>query len=490
MDAVVVGAGPNGLAAAITLAQAGLQVVVYEGADTVGGGARTAELTLPGFRHDPCSAVHPLGAGSPLFRSWPLAEHGLTWIQPDLPLAHPFPDGSAATLARSVDETAASLGPDGPAWRQLVRPFLDRWDDLATTVLRAPLDGLPPHPLLLARFGPLAALPAAVLARRFRGDHARGLMAGLSAHVTAPLTAPVTGGTGLTFALAGHAVGWPIPLGGTQALSDALAGLLTSLGGTIVTGHPVRALGDLPAARAYLFDTSPEHLAAIAGSRLPPGYAGRLRRYQRGPGVFKLDYALSGPVPWTAAAARRAGTVHLGATLPDIGTALSEVHQGRAPGRPFLITSQPTVFDPTRAPDGKHTFWVYCQVPNGWAGDHTDVIETQIERFAPGFRDLVLARTVTAPAAIAARNPNYAGGDIAVGRCDQFRLLFRPTFSRVPYATPDRSLYLCSAATPPGPGVHGMCGYHAAATALRRVFGRPAPPLGQAPPVSHAAPLG
>jgi phytoene dehydrogenase-like protein len=316
-----------------------------------------------------------------------------------------------------------------------------------------------------------------VLARRFRGDHARGLLAGMSAHVTAPLTAPVTGGIGLMFALAGHAVGWPIPQGGTQALSDALASLLTSLGGTIHTGRPVRALADLPAARAYLFDTSPEHLAAIAGSRLPPAYSRRLRRYARGPGVFKIDYALSGPVPWAAPAARRAGTVHLGATLPDIGAALRAVQRGQAPGRPFLITSQPSVFDPTRAPDGRHTFWVYCQVPNGWARDHTDAIETQIERFAPGFRDLVLARTVTAPAGIAARNPNNSGGDIAVGRCDQFRLLFRPVLRPVPYATPDQSIFLCSSATPPGPGVHGMCGYHAAATALRRVFERKVPAL-------------
>ncbi|MBV9795761.1 MAG: NAD(P)/FAD-dependent oxidoreductase [Actinobacteria bacterium] len=477
MDAVVVGAGPNGLAAAITLAQAGLEVVVYEAAETVGGGARTEELTLPGFRHDPCSAVHPLAAGSPLFRSWPLADHGLTWIHPELPLAHPLADGSAATLARSVAETAASLGPDARAYQQLVGPFGGYWDELAPAVLRAPLDGLPPHPLVLAAFGLYAAAPAAVLARWFRGDQARALLAGMAAHVTAPLSAPVTGGIGLMFALAAHAVGWPIPAGGTQALSDALARLLTSLGGTIRTGHPVRALGDLPAARAYLFDTSPEHLAAIAGARLPPAYSRRLRRYPRGPGVFKLDYALAGPVPWTAAAARRAGTVHVGGTLPEIGAALRAVHRGVAPDRPFLITSQPTLFDPSRAPAGQHTFWVYCQVPNGWPEDHTAAIEDQLERFAPGFRDLVLARAVTAPAALAARNPNYAGGDIAVGRCDQFRLLFRPVLKPVPYATPDRSLYLCSAATPPGPGVHGMCGYHAAAAALRRVFGRPAPPL-------------
>ncbi len=472
VDAVVIGAGPNGLAAAITLAQAGLQVVVWEGADTVGGGARTEELTLPGFRHEPCSAVHPLGAGSPVLRAWPLEQHGLTWIQPDLPLAHPFPDGSAATLARSVAVTAASLGADREAYLRLVGPFTGRWNELAPDVLRAPLNGLPRHPLLLARFGLTGLAPADALASYFRGERARGLLAGLAAHVTAPLTSPATGAIALIFALAAHEVGWPFPAGGTQSLSDALASLLRSLGGTIRTGHPVRDLAGMPPARAYLFDTSPEQLAAIAGPRLPPGYADRLRRYQYGPGVFKIDYALSGPVPWTASACRRAGTVHLGSSRDDIGAALRSVHRGAAPPRPFLITAQPSLFDPARAPGGSHVFWVYCQVPNGWPRDHTAAIEAQIERFAPGFRDLVLARAITAPAAIEARNPNNVGGDIAAGRCDQLRLLFRPTLAPVPYATPDRSIYLCSAATPPGPGVHGMCGYHAARTALRRVFGR------------------
>ena len=472
VDAVVIGAGPNGLAAAITLAQAGLQVVVWEGADTVGGGARTEELTLPGFRHDPCSAVHPLGAGSPVLRAWPLEQHGLTWIQPDLPLAHPFPDGSAATLARSVAGTAASLGADRQAYLRLVGPFTGRWNELAPDVLRAPLNGLPRHPLLLARFGLTGLAPADALASYFRGERARGLLAGLAAHVTAPLTSPATGAIALIFALAAHEVGWPFPAGGTQSLSDALASLLRSLGGTIRTGHPVRDLAGMPRARAYLFDTSPEQLAAIAGSRLPPCYADRLRRYQHGPGVFKIDYALSGPVPWTSSECRRAGTVHLGSSRDDIGAALRSVHRGAAPPRPFLITAQPSLFDPARAPGGSHVFWVYCQVPNGWPRDHTAAIEAQIERFAPGFRDLVLARAITAPAAAEARNPNNVGGDIAAGRCDQLRLLFRPTLAPVPYATPDRSIYLCSAATPPGPGVHGMCGYHAARTALRRVFGR------------------
>lgn len=472
VDAVVVGAGPNGLAAAITLARAGLEVVVYEGAGTVGGGARTEELTLPGFWHDPCSAVHPLGAGSPVLRSWPLERHGLSWVQPRLALAHPFPDGSAAILDRSVTTTAAALGEDQRAYLRLLRPYLGRWDELAPDLLRAPLGGLPRHPLLLARFGLTGLAPADALASYFRGEHARGLLAGLAAHVTAPLTSPATGAVALMFALAAHDVGWPFPAGGSQALSDAMASLLTSLGGTIRTGHPVHDLAGLPRARAYLFDTSPEQLAAIAGSRLPPRHAARLRRYRHGPGVFKVDYALSGPVPWTAAACRRAGTVHLGSSRDDISAALRSVRRGSAPPRPFLITAQPSLFDPARAPAGSHVFWVYCQVPNGWRPDHTVAIEAQIERFAPGFRDLVLARTITAPAAVAARNPNNVGGDIAAGRCDRFRLIFRPTLAPVPYATPDRSLYLCSAATPPGPGVHGMCGYHAATTALRRVFGK------------------
>jgi len=482
LDAVVVGAGPNGLAAAITLAQAGVGVAVYEGAPTVGGGARTEELTLPGFRHDPCSAVHPLAVGSPVLRSWPLEQYGLTWIQPDLALAHPFPGADAATLARSVTETAASLGPDARAYELLLRPFLGRWAELAPDVLRAPLNSPPRHPLLLARFGLTGLAPAAALAGYFRGERARGLLAGLAAHVTAPLTAPATGAVALMFALAAHEVGWPAPRGGTQALSGAMAGLLTALGGTITTGHPVRRLAELPPARAYLFDTSPEAMAVIAGDRLPPGYAARLRRYRHGPGVFKIDYALRGPVPWTAAACRRAGTVHLGASEADIGGALRAVGHGAAPARPFLITAQPTLFDPGRAPAGSHVFWAYCQVPNGWPGDHTAAIEAQIERFAPGFRDLVLARASTAPAGVEARNPNNVGGDIAGGRCDRLRLLLRPTLAPVPYATPDRSIYLCSAATPPGPGVHGMCGYHAAAAALRRVFGRRPVPASPGPP--------
>jgi len=478
-DAIVVGAGPNGLTAAVTLAGAGLSVLVCEAADTVGGGARTEELTRPGFRHDPCSAVHPLGAGSPVLRALDLQRHGLTWVHPELPLVHPFPDGSAAVLARSMTETAASLdGPlsnrDSQTYLRLMEPFAGRWDVLAADFLRPPLARWPGDPLHYARFGALGALPVVALARLFAGERARGLLGGLAGHVTAPLTSLLTSAPALMFALAGHEVGWPFPRGGTQAISDALTARLASLGGQVQTGRPVRALADLPPARAYLLDTMPEQAAVLAGDRLPGWYRDRiLGRYQHGPATYKVDYALSGPVPWTAPQARRAGTVHLGPSLAEIGSALRSASRGRAPDPPFLITSQPSVFDPTRAPAGAHTFWVWAQVPNGWAGDLTARIEAQIERFAPGFRDLILARTVTTPAMSNARNSNNTGGDIAGGRCDRLRLVLRPVPVPlpVPYATLDRRVYLCSSATPPGPGVHGMCGYHAARAVLRRVFG-------------------
>jgi phytoene dehydrogenase-like protein len=471
LDAIVVGAGPNGLTAAVTLAQAGLSVAVYEAAETVGGGARTEELTLPGFRHDPCAAVHPLGAGSPALSRLPLGRYGLEWVHPDLPLAHPFPDGSAAVLARSVTETADSLGEDGTTYEALLGPFLGRWDSLAADVLRAPLAGFPRDPLPYACFGLLAALPASVLAKAFSTRRARGLLAGMAAHTTARLSSPLTAGPALMFALAAHEVGWPIARGGSQAISDALAALLSDLGGTVETGRTVRDLDDLPSARVYLLDTDPAAAADLAGRRFPGWFADRfLRRYRHGPAVFKIDYALSGPVPWTSPQARRAGTVHLGATISEIGAALSAAHRGRAPDPPFLIAAQPSVFDPTRAPAGSHVLWVYAQVPNGWDTDVTPQIEKHIERFAPGFGDLVLSRAVSTPGDIERRNPNNVGGDIAGGRCDGLRLLLRPTPFPVPYATPDPAVYLCSSATPPGPGVHGMCGYHAAQTALRRAF--------------------
>lgn len=475
LDAIVVGAGPNGLTAAIVLARAGLTVRVYEAAPSVGGGARTREAEPPGFRYDTCSAVHPLAVGSPIFRSLPLEQHGLEWVQPGLALAHPFADGSAAVLSASPQETASSLGIDSDAdtYLRMVEPFRGRWDALAADLLRPPAVGLPAHPALIGRFLMRGAAPAAVLNRAFRARRARALFAGLAAHAMAPLTSPGTAGVALLFALAAHENGWPFPRGGAQKLSDALAGLLTGLGGQIEVGHRVRSLSELPPARAYLLDVSPPALAALAGPMLPARYARRLTRFRFGPGVFKIDYALGGPVPWRAEACRRAGTVHLGSGEAEIGTALRRAQRGASPRRPFLIAAQPSVFDPTRAPVGSHVFWVYAHVPHGWRGDPTDEIETQIERFAPGFRDLVLLRHTAGPAEIAAANPNDVGGDIAGGRCDAGRLLLRPGVTRVlsPYSTPNPAVYLCSASTPPGPGVHGMCGYHAARAALRRVFG-------------------
>ncbi|GAA1695549.1 NAD(P)/FAD-dependent oxidoreductase [Fodinicola feengrottensis] len=470
-DAVVVGSGPNGLTAAITLAQAGLAVELFEASEGIGGGARTDELTLPGFAHDPCSAVHPLGIGSPAFRALPLAEHGLRWLQPDLALAHPVPGRPAVVLDRGFQATVASLGRDGHRYRRLLQPFADRWDALAAAFLRAPLDGFPPHPALLAAFGVPGGLPISALAAFFKESGTRAMLSGLAAHVIAPLSTPATGGVAMVFAAAAHANGWPVPAGGSQSITDALAGYFRLLGGKIHTGTLVRSIDELPPARAYVLDVSPRDLVTIGGHRLGRKYAARLGRYSYGPAAFKIDYALSEPVPWLDPDCRRAGTVHIGPSVPEIGNALKAVQHGRPPNPPFLITSQPTVVDPSRAPEGKSVFWAYGHVPAGWPGDLTTLMEKQIERFAPGFRDLVLARSVRGPAALEAANRNYLGGDIACGAFRGTQLLFRPIPVPVPYATPDPRIFLCSAATPPGPGVHGMCGWHAARTALRRVFG-------------------
>jgi phytoene dehydrogenase-like protein len=474
VDAVVVGSGPNGLTAAVTLARAGLSVAVYEAEERAGGGTRTEALTLPGFRHDICSAVHPLGAGSPVLRNLPLQDYGLEWVHPDLPLAHPLADGSAALLARSPGETARALGVDAAAYRRLVAPFLGQWDDLAPEVLR-PVLGWPRHPVLLARFGLRGLWPAGLLARRFRGEPGRALIAGLAAHVIAPLGTPFSAAVALLFAVSAHEVGWPIPRGGSQALADALSRYLHFLGGDIVVGTKVRSLDELPRASAYLLDVVPCDLAAIAGDRLPRRYLERLDAYRHGPGVFKVDYALGGPVPWTAEPCRRAGTVHLGASSSEIGAALRAAHQGALPDPPFLIVAQPSLFDPTRAPEGKHVLWAYAHVPHGWPDDFTEPVERQIERFAPGFRDLVLARASAGPPEIESRNANNVGGDIGGGAFSGRQALFRPVVAAAPHATPDPAVYLCSSATPPGGGVHGMCGYHAARTALRRRFGLTAP---------------
>ncbi|MER5206500.1 NAD(P)/FAD-dependent oxidoreductase [Streptomyces sp. NPDC002825] len=462
LDAVVVGAGPNGLTAAVELARRGLSVAVFEAKSTVGGGARTEELTLPGFRHDPCSAVHPLGAGSPVFKTMPLDRYGLEWLHPELPMAHPWDDGTAAVLARSVAETAASFGPrDAGTYRRLVAPFLGKWDTLASDFMQLPLTALPRDPVTLARFGLAGLPPSTWLMRRFQDEKAPALLAGLVAHVMAPLGGFATGAVGLVFALAAHAGGWPLPRGGSQSISDALAAYLKDLGGAVHTDFEVKRLDDLPPARAYVFDTSPTALARIAG------FGGHYDHYKYGAAAFKIDYALDGPVPWTAEEARRAGTVQVGPTAGEIGTALSEASSGTAPDVPFLITAQPSLVDPSRAPEGKHVFWAYGHVPNGWRGDLTEAIERQIERFAPGFRDRVLARATAGPRELAEHNANYVGGDIACGAARGLQLLLRPTLSLRPYATPHPAVFLCSSATPPGPGVHGMSGHNAAKAVWR-----------------------
>jgi phytoene dehydrogenase-like protein len=465
-DAIVVGAGPNGLAAAIALARAGRSVLVLEAAPDVGGGVRSAALTLPGFVHDVCSAIHPLGAGSPFLRALPLAEHGLAWAYSPAPLAHPFDDGTAILLERSIAATAAGLGRDGAAYRRLVMPLVRGWEPLVEAIL-APLR-LPRHPLALARFGMRAVWPARVLAERlFSGERARALFAGMAAHAIMPLEWPLTSAFGVVMLVLGHAVGWPFPEGGAQRLADALAGYLASLGGEIRTGSPVASLDQLPPARAVLFDLAPRQVRTIAGERLPASYARALDRYRHGPGVFKVDWALDGPIPWRAPECARAATLHLGGTLAEIADAEAAVWRGEHPERPFVLLSQPSLFDPSRAPAGKHTAWAYCHVPNGSAVDMTEQIEGQIERFAPGFRRRVLARSVMGPAAMERHNANYIGGDISGGVQDVRQLFTRPVARLDPYATPAPGIYICSSSTPPGGGVHGMCGYWAARSALR-----------------------
>lgn len=471
-DAIVIGSGPNGLGAAITLAGAGRSVTVFEAQDTVGGGARSEKLTLPGFVHDVCSAVHPLAVSSPLFRSLPLERHGLAWVHPQLPLAHPLDGGTAAILHRSLDATAAALGPDEAAYRRLMSPLVRDWDKLVPQLL-GPLLRVPRHPLAMARFGLRAARSARGLAERtFRDEPARALFAGLAAHSMLPLEQPLTASIGLFLGAAGHAVGWPFARGGSQAIADALADHLRSLGGEIVTGRSVDSLDDLPPADVFMLDVTPRQATRIAGSRLPDRYVRRLDRYRYGPGAFKVDFALDAPIPWTAEACGRAGTVHVGGTLAEIAGAERAVAEGGHPDQPFVLVAQQSLFDPTRAPEGKHTAWAYCHVPNGSTVDMTDRIEAQIERFAPGFRERVLARRVTSPAGFEQHNANYVGGDIAGGAHDGLQLLFGPALRPVPYSTPARGVYICSSSTPPGAGVHGMCGYFAARAALRGDAGK------------------
>jgi phytoene dehydrogenase-like protein len=467
-DAVVVGSGPNGLAAAIALAEAGVRVAVLEGADTLGGGCRSEELTEPGFVHDTCSTVHALALASPFLSRLPLHEHGLELVHPEIPLAHPFDDGSAALLERSVDATARGLGRDGRAYRGLLGPLVGSAGELFESILGPPR--LPRHPLALARFGPRALRSAAGLTRsRFETDHAQALLAGCAAHSMLSLRAPASAAFGLVLAVSAHAVGWPVARGGSQRLADALASHLRSLGGEIVTGRPVESLDELPGARTVLADVTPRGLLRIAGDRLPERYAKRLGGFRYGPGIFKLDWALDGPIPWRAPEVARAGTVHLGGRLGELVASEHAAVHGVHHERPFVLLVQPTPFDPSRAPAGKHTAWAYCHVPSGSTRDMTDAIEGQVERFAPGFRDLVAARSAMNSVEVERHNPNYVGGDINGGLQDLRQLFTRPVASLDPYSTPVDGLYLCSSSTPPGGGVHGMCGYFAASSALKRL---------------------
>jgi len=463
---VVVGSGPNGLAAAITLAREGRSVLVIEGAATPGGGMRSAALTLPGFVHDVCSAIHPLAAASPFFRTLPLEKFGVEWIHPPLPLAHPLDGGRAALVERSVEATAARLGEDGDAYRTVFEPLVRDCGKLLRDFL-GPLR-LPHHPLAMARFGVQALMPASVYARaRFRTGEARALFGGAAAHSIMALGKPATAAFGLVLGMLAHAVGWPMPRGGSQKLADALLAYLGTLGVEVVTGRWVRSLDELPPARAVLLDVTPRQLLDIAGNRLPGAYRARLRRYRYGPGVFKMDFALDGPIPWAAEDCARAGTVHVGGALDEIIAAERAAYDGRVPEKPFIILAQPSLFDPSRAPVGQHTAWAYCHVPNGSTADMSERIEAQIERFAPGFRERIIGRHVYAPALLEMYNPNYIGGDINGGVQDLGQLFTRPVPSLTPYATPAPGVYLCSSSTPPGGGVHGMCGTFAARAALR-----------------------
>jgi phytoene dehydrogenase-like protein len=474
-DAIVVGSGPNGLSAAVVLARAGLSVHVFEGASTIGGGMRTESLTLPGFAHDVCSAVHPLAPASPFLSRLPLEQHGLSWIEPPIALAHPLDSGPPATLMRDIAQTSRSLGNDEQAYRSLMEPFARHWPALAPDVL-APLH-LPHHPLLVARFA-IAGLASArrLVERRFSDERARVLLAGIATHAMQPLTRAGTAAIALVLAAAGHRVGWPIPTGGSQRIAAALGSYFTQLGGHIETGAPIRSLGGLPRARAILLDVTPRQLLRIADRELPARYKRALTRFEYGPGVFKVDWALAAPVPWRSEECRQAGTLHLGGSLDELAANEAAVARNEHPQRPTVLLAQPSVFDRSRAPGDAHTLWGYCHVPSGSTVDMLPRIEAQIERFAPGFGERVIARHVLTPSELEVHNPNIVGGDIGGGANTLRQLFFRPVARWNPCKTPVRGLYLCSSSTPPGGGVHGMCGYHAARTALVEIFGIPSTP--------------
>lgn len=469
-DAVVVGSGPNGMAAAIVLQQKGLSVLVIEGKDTIGGGMRTEALTLPGFVHDVCSAVHPLAVASPFFTTLPLNEHGLEFIYPEIAAAHPFDDGSAAAIKYSVPETAAAFGIDEGAYRQLIDPLLQDFPALLPQVL-GPLR-IPRHPLALARFGLRALPPVTLLARRFQTEKVKGMLAGMAAHAIQPLTNISTSAFALVLLLTAHHRGWPVPKGGSVSIANALASYFISLGGKIETGTYITSLEQLPSSRAVLFDVTPRQLLQIAGHRFSSIYRWQLERYRYGMGVFKIDWALSEPAPFTASECRLAGTVHLGNTLREIAHGERQASDGKIPEKPFVLFTQPSVLDTARAPEGRHTAWAYCHVPNGSKADMTGIIEAQVERFAPGFRERILARHTFNTAGMEAYNPNYIGGDINGGIIDIGQLFTRPALRWSPYRTSAKGIYICSSSTPPGGGVHGMCGYYAAQRALKDIFNR------------------
>jgi phytoene dehydrogenase-like protein len=470
LDAAVIGSGPNGLAAAITLARAGRSVRVFEAEPIIGGGTRSLELTQPGFIHDVCATVHAVGVLSPFLKTLPLAAHGFELVHPPAPFAHPFDDGTAVVVERSVEDTATSLGTaDGRAYRRLVSPFVARAGDLMEAVLGPP--GFR-HPWLMARFGLSAIRSASSLARaRFRDERTRAMLAGAAAHSIVPLEYAATAGYGLGLIVTAHATGWPVARGGSQQLANALGSYLRSLGGEIVTGTRVSSLSELPASRTVLCDVTPRQFLSIAGDRVVGRYRSRMERYRYGPGVFKMDWALNAPVPWRAQECARAGTIHLGGSFAEIADGEQAAWQGRVHDKPYVLLVQPTICDPSRAPAGRHTLWAYCHVPNGATADMTAPIENQIERFAPGFRDCVIARHAMPPAEMERRNANLVGGDIGGGACDLAQMFMRPVFSLNPYATPIDGVFLCSSSTPPGIGVHGMCGHSAARAALKRMKG-------------------
>ncbi|MES3016822.1 MAG: NAD(P)/FAD-dependent oxidoreductase [Bacteroidota bacterium] len=467
-DAVIVGSGPNGLSAAIVLQQAGLSVLILEAKETIGGGLRSAELTLPGFVHDVCSAIHPLAAGSPFFNKLPLSQHGLEYVYPEIAAAHPFDDGTSAVLKGSVEETASALGIDSSAYTALLAPLVKSWPGMAPDVL-GPLH-FPKHPLDMAAFGLNALRSASSMAGKFTTKEARGLWAGMAAHSIQPLSNLATSAIGLVLLATGHLKGWPAPVGGSQQIANSLSSYFISLGGKIQTGVHVKSMKDIPSAQAILFDLTPKQILAIAGERFSPLYKWQLERYRYGMGVFKIDWALDGPIPFTSPEARKAGTIHLGNTFEEISQNEMRTSKGQHPEKPFVLLAQQTLFDKSRAPEGKHTAWAYCHVPNGSTADMTAAIENQVERFAPGFKDLILAKHTMNTKEVEAYNPNYIGGDINGGVIDLGQLFTRPVLRSSPYRTSAKGIYICSSSTPPGGGVHGMCGYHAAKQTLKDIF--------------------